>query len=87
MPVVANITSKTVVKASSGKVKFVSVMVAGSAVGTINDALTGNDSASNAYIPCPKSEQCMIFQDDGVVFATGIIVAPGTGQTISIGFE
>lgn len=88
MPVLANITSSTTVKSSSGKVKNFSVMVAGSSVGTINDvADKANAAAANAYLPLPKAEGTVVFPPEGMVFASGIAVVPGTGQTISIEYE
>jgi hypothetical protein len=79
---ISGITSATVVKASAGRVASVSVIVAG-AVGKIYDA-TGSTSTSNPIYVIPATV--------GVVFvnlpvSTGIVVAPGSGQTVSVSFS
>lgn len=87
MPVVLNITSATVIKAAPGNINWVSVLVAGSAAGTLNDcATTGAAASSNAIAALPnavgnqdyfKPRRC----------GTGIVVTPGSGQTIAIGYD
>ena len=77
-----NITAATVIKASAGLVFRASVIVAGSAAGTINDCLTtGTAATANAVVILPNTV--------GQIQAewpmnTGIVVVPGTGQTIAL---
>lgn len=80
-----NITAATVVKASAGYVAKVSVIVAGSAAGTLNDcATTGAAAVSNqiATIPTTAGVYSIAFPA-----TTGIVVVPGTGQTLAISFS
>lgn len=81
-----NITAPTVIKASTGTVGTVSVVVKGTGNGTLNDcATTGAAAASNAFFAL----------DDTVTSATilnfpcttGIVVVPGAGQTIAISWK
>lgn len=74
------ITTATVVKGASGRVASVSVIVAGSATGMIYDAtVTGVTTAPLWVIP----------ETVGVTFVNlvadmGIVVAPGTGQKVTV---
>ena len=80
-----NITSATVVKAAPGQVLTVTVVVAGSAPGTVNDCLTtGAAAASNAIasLPAAVGSQQLNFPCQ-----VGIVVTPGTGQTIAISYS
>jgi len=79
-----NVTAATVVKASAGFVSSVNVIVAGSAPGTLNDCLTtGAAAAANqiAVLPNTVGSYELAFPA-----ATGIVVVPGTGQTIAISY-
>jgi len=79
-----NITTPTVVKTVAGRVARVNVLVAGSANGTINDAATtGAVATSNeiAVIPDVIGSYSYDFP-----CANGIVVTPGTGQTLAISF-
>ena len=78
----AGITTATVIKASVGRVASVSVIVAGSA-GKIYDATSVSSTANPIYV---------IPATVGVVFvnmpvSSGIVVAPGSGQTVSVSFS
>lgn len=81
---VYNITAATVIKAAPGRLAKISVVVAGSAAGTVNDcATTGAVAAAN--------EIGAISNTVGVVdfdwpCATGIVVTPGTGQTLAVSY-
>ena len=87
MPQTANITSATVLKAIGGRVLEVNVQVAGTGVGTINDcATTGAASASNALIATPNTAGPTSLALP-VNFGLGIVVTPGTGQTIGVMWE
>ena len=78
------LTAATVVKASAGYVASVSVTVAGSVPGSVNDvATTGAAGAANVVYTVPNTvgTYAVNFPVD-----TGIVVVPGTGQTIAIAY-
>lgn len=80
-----NITAATVVKASAGMVGVVTVAVAGSAAGAIHDIdTTGAAAAANKIYTTPAAVGSFVlnFPCD-----TGIVVAPGTGQTIVLSWK
>ena len=80
-----DITAATVVKASNGFVVRVSVLVAGSTTGTVNDsATTGGAAVANeiAVIPNTVGTYAIEFP-----FANGLTIVPGTGQTVSVSYN
>jgi N-acetylglucosamine kinase-like BadF-type ATPase len=80
-----NLTAATVVKPANGFVVTVSVLVAGSAVGAVYDATstTGNTVADQvAVIPDVVGNYVLSFP-----CKKGIVVAPGTGQTVAISYN
>lgn len=82
MTIAYNITASTVVKATPGTVKTVSIMNTGTVAGTVNDTTTtGGASASNATLPLPPVVGTTIVDR---VCLNGIVVVPGSGQTIVI---
>lgn len=79
-----NITAATVIKASPGFVARISVVVAGSAAGTINDCVTtGAAGVANQIGTIPNT---VGFLSAGWPCTTGITVVPGTGQTLAVAF-
>src|SRR6185312_17101345 len=79
-----NITAATVVKAAPGRLVRVSVIVAGSATGTVNDvATTGGVGAANQVGTIPDALGTTIFDWP---CAVGITVVPGTGQTVAVSY-
>ena len=80
---VAGITTASVVKASPGRVCSVSVIVAGASVGKIYDA-TSAASTSNVIYTIPMTVGVFVVN---IPTLFGIVVAPGSGQTISIGYS
>jgi hypothetical protein len=79
----AGITSATVVKASSGRVAVVSVVVAGSAAGAIYDANFASATTNKLWtIPTTIGLTTINLPTN-----YGIVVAPGTGQTIAISYS
>jgi hypothetical protein len=78
------ITAATVLKAAPGRLVRINVVVAGSAAGSANDVATtgaagvGNQIAAipNTIGPIPLDWPC----------ATGIVIVPGTGQTLTAAF-
>jgi len=83
---VVNITANTVVKAAPGTVWTVSVLVAGSAAGGVYDAATVAAAASsNEIYVTPNTVGAINL--NGFSCTSGIVVKPGTGQTIAISFR
>lgn len=79
-----NITTATVVKAASGELVCFNVTVAGAA-GTINDVTTtGAAAAANviAAIPAVVGSYCGRFP-----FLSGLVVAPGSAQVVSVSYQ
>jgi hypothetical protein len=80
-----NITSATVVKTGFGKVGKISVTVAGSVAGTVSDvATTGGVAAANLIGVIPNTVGIYTFNFPALV---GIVIVPGTGQTVSVSFD
>jgi hypothetical protein len=80
-----NITSATVLKAIPGTILLVSVVVAGSAAGTVNDcATTGAAAAANQTATIPAT--LGVYQL-GIQHGLGIVIVPGTGQTLAASYQ
>jgi aspartate oxidase len=80
---VSGITAATVVKSTSGRVCTVSVIVAGSGTGKIYD---GNVSTSTTY-PLWVIPMTVGITVINLPTNYGIVVAPGTGQTVTISYS
>ena len=79
-----DITAATVVKAAPGYVATVIVQVAGSGTGTVNDCLTtGAAAIGNQVFVIPETVGS--YQINWP-FATGLVVVPGTGQTVAVSY-
>lgn len=81
-----DITAATVIKATPGTVFTVSVLVAGSTAGAVYDAIatTGNTVADQiAAIPDTVS----VVNLNSFPCLNGIVVAPGTGQTLAVAWS
>lgn len=79
-----NITSNTVLKATPGRIGVVSVLISGSSVGGIYDAvaISGATTATQlAVIP----EAIGVYPID-LPTANGIVISAGTGQTLAVSF-
>lgn len=75
-------TGSTFVVAGKGRLLRFSVLVAGTTVGFIHNSSTPTGgSSSNALVACPNT---IGVYEAGVVFDSGLVIAPGTGQSISI---
>lgn len=84
MNTVTNITAATVVKAVAGRVARISVIVAGSAVGSVNNAITtGAAATSNQIFVIPDTVGSYIID---MWCTAGIVVVPGTGQTLAVSY-
>lgn len=79
----SDITAATVVLSGQGRIARVSVVVAGSATGSIYDA---NDATatSNKLWTIPTTAG---ITEINLPVNNGIVVAPGTGQTIAISYS
>jgi hypothetical protein len=79
----ANLTAATLLKIGSGRVAMVSIVIGGSGSGIIYDA---NNVAltTNPIFTIPDTPG-IIFVNLPVV--NGIVVVPGTGQTVSVSFS
>lgn len=79
-----NLTAATLVKATPGTIVSVSVIVAGTAPGSVNDATTvGAAATANEVAVIPNTVGAM--RVDFPCLA-GIVVTPGAGQTVSVAF-
>ncbi len=79
-----NITTPTVVKAAPGYVTRVIVQVAGSGTGTVNDcATTGAAAIGNQIDVIPQTVGSLPIEWPCM---TGIVIVPGTGQTVAVSF-
>ena len=79
-----NVTADTLVKAKSGRVAKVSVIVAGSAPGAIHDSATiGAAAAANEIAVIPNTVG--VYNIDFPV-SNGIVIKAGTGNTIAVSY-
>ena len=78
-----DITSATLVRTGAGRVAMISIVVGGSTTGTIYD--TNNASLTNNPIFTIPDTPGIMFVNLPVV--NGIVVTPGTGQTVSISYS
>lgn len=77
------IAAAAVVKIGEGRIARVSVIVGGSAVGYIHDAILSTASGPRVYtIP-----NTVGVYEVNMPVSSGIVVAPGTGQTVSISYS
>ena len=85
------ITSATLVKIGAGRIVTVSVIVGGSTNGKIYDAATvGDTSKPLCVIPYDagaSADNPGFAQVVNLPCAFGLLVAPGTGQTVTVGYS
>lgn len=79
----AGITVATVIKPSSGRVARISVTVAGSATGTVYDGASLSATTKPLYV-IPTTVGVV---DVNMPTSFGLLVVPGTGQTVSGSFS
>jgi hypothetical protein len=77
------ITSATLVKAGSGRLASVSVVVKGSGDGIIYDANLAS-LTTNAIYTIPQTAGVFVIN---FPVSNGIVVVPGAGQTISVSYS
>jgi hypothetical protein len=81
---VYDITTATLIKGAPGRIFRVNVQVAGSTTGTVNDCLTtGAAAIANQVAVIPETVGPLVLEWP---CATGIVVVPGTGQTLSVSY-
>jgi hypothetical protein len=79
------ITGATLIYSGAGYLVNFVVTVAGSTAGVIyNTAATSTTAASNAMIAVPNS---IGITKVGQVFSTGLVIVPGTGQSINVTYS
>ena len=81
---ILSVTVQTVVKASPGRIVRVDVAVAGSGAGSVNDAATIAGIATSNLIAAIPAVVGPIWLDWPC--QAGIVVTPGSGQTLTIAF-
>lgn len=80
-----NLTASAVIKAAPGRSYTVTVSVAGSGAGSLNDCLTvGAAAAANQVGSIPATVGS--YQFFGWPHAVGIVLVVGTGQTLAISY-
>lgn len=77
------ITAQTVIKQSTGRVASVSVIVAGSAPGHLYDASQPNIVIAPLYV-IPNTVGVFVVN---LPTDTGLVVVPGTGQTVTVSWS
>ena len=83
------LAAAAVVKAGPGRVGTAAVTVAGSAAGGLYDCLTTaqiNVTNQICVLPNLATSQIGVLKVD-FPFTTGLVAAPGTGQTVSVNYE
>ena len=81
-----NISAATVVKATAGQLVTISVITAGSTVGTANDsATTAGAAIGNQIAAIPNTAGSI--QLVNWKCANGITIVPGTGQVIAVSYN
>lgn len=80
------ITAPTVVKASPGRVVCVSVIVEGSATGMIYDSASATQKNALWVIPMAAASNGEPYRV-GMAADYGILVVPGTGQSVTVSWS
>jgi hypothetical protein len=81
----ATVTSSTLVITGSGRLISFSVVVAGSANGLIHNTGTpSGGTAANALVATPTTVGVYAAN---MVFTNGLVIAPGTGQSINVTYS
>jgi hypothetical protein len=84
---VLNVTTATVIKNGAGTLLGLTVVVAGSATGTVNDVNSNAPTASNEMLVIPESVGPIPVPGAGWPFVNGLLIVPGTGQTIAVVYQ
>ena len=82
---VQGLTSATQIKIGAGRLCTINVLVAGSANGsTYDSSSTGAAAAANQLTTIPQTVGPIT---PNMPFTNGLVVTPGTGQTISVSYS
>src|SRR4029077_4526205 len=81
---VINVTAQTVIKASPGRLVRIDVTVAGSGAGSVNDTATIAGIAAANLVTTIPAVAVPLWLDWPM--QAGIVVTPGTGQTLAVGY-
>lgn len=82
-----NITAATVVKAAPGTLLGIQVLVAGSGLGSVNDCTTvAAVATANQVAVVEESVTTVPLPPNGFPCKAGIVVTPGTGQTLAVAY-
>lgn len=79
-----NITAPTVIKSGAGRIVRVSVVIIGSGVGTVYDASSSTDLSRPIYKVTFAATGIQIVD---LPVQYGIVIVPGTGQTLAGSFS
>ena len=79
-----NVTSPTMIKTGSGRIARVSVVVTGSAAGAIYDAVSVTDTTRQIYAVTFAATGIQVVD---LPFQYGLLVVPGTSQTLAGSFS
>jgi hypothetical protein len=80
-----NLTSATAVRTGAGILAVVTVIVAGSAPGTANDCTTtGAATVANQIVGIPNTVGAYQIS---MPYQNGLVIVPGTGQTVAISYS
>lgn len=79
----SDITAATLIQSGQGRVARVSVIVAGSSVGAIYDASSDTATTNQLWV-IPNT---VGVTEVNLPVNNGIVVAPGTGQTVAISYS
>lgn len=81
----ATVTAQTLIIAGAGRLVSFSVIIAGTAAGTINNsATTGAVAAGNALVAVPTT---IGSYQVGQHFSAGLVITPGAGQSINLTYS
>jgi hypothetical protein len=78
------VTAETVIYVGKGYLVNFSVVVAGSAAGKISNSSAGSPAANTALCAVPAT---VGVYKTGQVFTNGLVVTPGTGQSINVTYS
>lgn len=78
-----NLSAATLVQLGSGRVAMVSVTVAGSAVGHIYDTNSASSTSNPVYVIPNTVGTVFVNMPVGI----GLVVAPGTGQSVTVSYS
>jgi hypothetical protein len=81
----STVTAQALVISGKGYLVNFSVIVAGSAAGTINNAST-TALAAAANVLCATPTTIGVYPC-GLVFTNGLVITPGTGQSINVTYS